>query len=60
MELRNGELVVALPPGLFRTGEGPWQAARILYTAHRAVVACLRERRPLPDKEILPSGALAE
>lgn len=61
VELRkDGELVVVLPPGVFRTGEGPWQVAWILCTAHREVVACLREKRPLPDREVLPSAALAE
>jgi hypothetical protein len=57
VELRkDGELVVVLPPGVFRTGEGPWQAARILYTAHREVVACCGKNGRCPTAKSCRPG----
>jgi hypothetical protein len=61
VELRkgDGELVVSLPPSAYGWG-GPLQAVQVLYTSARVVAECLREGKPLPDVEPLPSGALAE
>jgi hypothetical protein len=62
IELRKGDdaLVVSLPPSEMGWGGAPVHAAELLYRARGEVVACLRDKRPFPDVEVLPSGALAQ
>ena len=55
---KDGELVVALPATL-GAPSAPVEAARVLYLAHREVIACLTAGKPLPDREVLPSGVVA-
>jgi hypothetical protein len=60
IETKRGRLVVSLPVG--RKGSGPTSAlpaARLLYIAEDAVVAALKAGKDLPEREVLPTGALA-
>jgi hypothetical protein len=56
---KRGELVVALPPSAYAYGAEPVKAARLIYCAHAVVADCLRSGKELPDREVLPNGALA-
>jgi hypothetical protein len=58
LEVAKGRLVISLPPTA-ATDPSAVSALRQLYLAETEVVTCLKAKRPLPDKEILPSGALA-
>jgi len=60
IELRNdGELQIALPIDV-GAGSAPVEAAKVLYLAAREVIACMKAGKPLPDAEVLPSGAVAQ
>lgn len=61
LELRAGRLVVQLPPeALGLWGHAAKTAALRLYAAEEVVTTCLREKRPLPDAETTPGGAVVE
>jgi hypothetical protein len=64
LEARDGRLVVSLPPSALGWPSGPTQAAKLLYLGEAAVVKAAKrsgevEAARLPDRELLPSGALA-
>ncbi len=57
LRLEGGRLVVALPVGALGGGMGnPKAAVRRLYAAEETVVACLKEKRELPDALVTPNG----
>jgi hypothetical protein len=60
IEATGGHLLVSLPVG--RKGASPTSAlaaARLLYLAEDAVIAALKAGKDLPEREVLPNGALA-
>jgi hypothetical protein len=59
VEVEGGRLVVSLP-GSGHGGMGSVLVfARMLYAAEDVVTAALKSKVPLPEREVLPSGALA-
>jgi hypothetical protein len=58
LEVRNGHLVVSLPPHAIGGHGSALPAARVLYTAETVVTECLARKEPLPDAEVTPAGAL--
>jgi hypothetical protein len=60
LAVHEGRLVVSLPASAFGLySEGVKRAARRLYLAEPEVVRCLKAKSELPDRKILPTGALA-
>jgi hypothetical protein len=57
LEVRDGRLLVCLPASADWTGT-TLHAAALLYAAESVVVDCLRAKKPLPDREVSPAGAL--
>ena len=58
VEAKDGRLLVSLP--VSAGGDpAPLGAARMLYAAEAVVVEHLAAKRPLPDRQALPTGALA-
>jgi hypothetical protein len=57
IKVEGDTLVISLPPARF--GMAPaLSAARLLYLAEETVIECLRAKRRLPDRQVLPSGRL--
>lgn len=59
VEIKDGRLVVSLPRSALGGVTSGLPAAELLYRAEGIVVEHVKATRPLPDREILPSGALA-
>ena len=59
VELVNDRLVVSLPRSALGGLTSGLAAARRLYLAEAEVVACLKAKRELPTRAVLPTGALA-
>jgi hypothetical protein len=64
LDVANGRLFVVMPTrdpitDSFRVDDGrATGAARLLYAAEEVVVGCLTGKKPLPDAELTPAGAL--
>jgi hypothetical protein len=58
VEVKGGRLIVSLPPGRGGLGSA-LPAARRLYAAEAEVVKALQAKAELPDRHVLPTGALA-
>jgi hypothetical protein len=59
VEVEGGRLVVSLPPSVPGGVGLVLVFCRMLYAAEDVVTAALKSKAPLPEREVLPSGALA-
>ena len=57
---KNGRLIVSAPESALGDGVGNQRpATRLLYAAEAVVVENLQAKKPLPDREVPPTGVLA-